>query len=284
MQWQISGDNQMKHHILSLGAGVQSSTLALMAAKGLITYKGEVVIPEFAIFADTQAEPKSVYDWLEYLKGELPFPVYSVTHGNLEEDAVKVVTSKKSGNRYLKTSLPVFTKGEKNGILRRQCTTDYKVRVLHSSARKLIGNSGKPWDGIEIIQWMGISVDEAHRMKDARVPFIENFYPLVEMGVSRQGCLEWMESNGYPRPPRSACVFCPYHSDAEWIRLKNEEPEEFERAVEFERRLVEAHKEQNVLTGAPYLHQSRKPLSEVELKANNRENHLGNECEGMCGV
>ena len=38
--------------ILSLGAGVQSSTLALMAATGETEHR-----PDAAIFADTQAEP-----------------------------------------------------------------------------------------------------------------------------------------------------------------------------------------------------------------------------------
>lgn len=37
-------------HVISLGAGVQSSTMALMAANGEIT-----PMPKCAIFADTQA-------------------------------------------------------------------------------------------------------------------------------------------------------------------------------------------------------------------------------------
>ena len=41
--------------VLSLGAGVQSTALALMAAKKVIK-----PMPEFAIFADTQAEPQYV--------------------------------------------------------------------------------------------------------------------------------------------------------------------------------------------------------------------------------
>ena len=47
-------------HIISLGAGVQSSTMALMAARGLILPR-----PIGAIFADTQDEPASVYRWLD---------------------------------------------------------------------------------------------------------------------------------------------------------------------------------------------------------------------------
>lgn len=63
-------------HIISLGAGVQSSTLALMAVHGEIT-----PMPDAAIFADTQAEPQSVYKWLDWLEMQLPFPVHRVTKG-----------------------------------------------------------------------------------------------------------------------------------------------------------------------------------------------------------
>ena len=68
-------------HFISLGAGVQSSAMAFMAAHGEIT-----PMPEAAIFADTQAEPQSVYDWLDWLEKQLPFPVYRVTKGDLWKD------------------------------------------------------------------------------------------------------------------------------------------------------------------------------------------------------
>jgi len=48
--------------VISLGAGVQSSTMALMAANG------ELPKPDCAIFADTGYEPKAVYRYLEFLK------------------------------------------------------------------------------------------------------------------------------------------------------------------------------------------------------------------------
>lgn len=51
--------------VLSLGAGVQSSTLLPMAIEG------ELQIDR-AIFADTQWEPRAVYQWLEYL---MPLPM-----------------------------------------------------------------------------------------------------------------------------------------------------------------------------------------------------------------
>src|SRR3990167_7074077 len=80
------------HHIISLGAGVQSSTMALMAAAGEIT-----PMPTAAIFADTQDEPSNVYRWLDWLEKQLPFPVYRVTNGSLSASILEIRTSKKGG-------------------------------------------------------------------------------------------------------------------------------------------------------------------------------------------
>ena len=92
-------------HIISLGAGVQSSTMALMAAHGEIG-----PMPTAAIFADTQAEPPSVYKWLDWLEERLPFPVYRVSAGNLTDDMLRLRTSKRSGQKYMKLLIPAFVK------------------------------------------------------------------------------------------------------------------------------------------------------------------------------
>jgi len=77
---QVGGDLNNKLTVISLGAGVQSSTMALMAAHGEIT-----PMPDYAIFADTQAEPSHIYSWLDWLETQLPFPVLRVTAGSLKE-------------------------------------------------------------------------------------------------------------------------------------------------------------------------------------------------------
>ncbi|MFN7318887.1 MAG: hypothetical protein ACK5S6_05195, partial [bacterium] len=54
-------------NVISLGAGVQSSCMALMASRNeLLDIK-----VDFAIFADTQDESKKVYDWLDWLENQL---------------------------------------------------------------------------------------------------------------------------------------------------------------------------------------------------------------------
>src|SRR5262249_34440571 len=68
--------------VISLGAGGQSTTPALMAAHG------EIEPPDCAIFADTGWEPRAVYQHLDWLETQLPFPVHRVSRGNLRDDVL----------------------------------------------------------------------------------------------------------------------------------------------------------------------------------------------------
>jgi hypothetical protein len=270
--------------ILSLGAGVQSSTLALMAARGIVT-----PMPTAAIFADTQAEPAAVMKWLDWLETQLPFPIIRVTRGNLMADSLKTPTSRNTGLKYIKGLIPAYVLSHNGtkGLLGRKCTADYKVDIIVKQARKLCGwKRGEKRHLVDM--WIGISRDEAIRMKPSRHAFIENTWPLIDLGMTRRDCLEWMSANGYPEPPRSACTFCPFHSDEEWSRIKTQTPEEWDSVVEYERKLISAAKSQQALKGTPYLHQSCKPIDTVDFVANIPTHHqvsmFGNECEGLCGV
>lgn len=271
-------------HVISLGAGVQSSTMALMAAHGEIT-----PMPDCAIFADTQAEPNSVYRWLAWLEGKLPFPVWRVSKGNLTEMTLKLHDRKDGDGNWMYAAIPAFTVDKRDGshgIMPRQCTYSFKVEVLDKESRRL-GQIKRGQDTVGVVNWIGISLDEVHRMKTPRHKWQEFRYPLVDLRMKRHDCLLWMQRNGYPKPPRSACVYCPYHSDAEWRRLRDEEPDAFAEAVrvDHEYRRLKAHVKR--ADSVPYLHPSRKPLDQVDFSTD--EDHgqqvmFGNECEGMCGV
>lgn len=266
--------------IISLGAGVQSSTMSLMAAAGEIT-----PMPKAAIFADTQAEPASVYKWLDWLEKELPFPVIRVTKGNLAAVALTLKQRKTGNGLWSKTVIPTYilNKDGSRGIVQRQCTWDFKMTPIIREAKRL----RKKYQASNIIQWIGISVDEVWRMKPSREKLITHRWPLVEMGFNRQRCLQWMKSMGFSRPPRSACVFCPYHNDHEWRRLKKEEPDEFYRAVQFEKDLQQVKAQTDNMNGIPFLHSSLKRLELVDLETLEEKGQLNlfnNECEGMCGV
>ena len=282
---------ETKYTALNLGAGVQSSCLALMAAKGQIT-----PMPDFAVFADTQAEPQSVYDWLDWLETQLPFPVYRVTKGSLEDDSLKPAKATKKalhydeGEEYMRRIIPLFgimPSGKKTAAIGRSCTADYKIRQIE----KCIIEKAKIERGqknVTVTQWIGISWDELQRMKDARLPWTQLRWPLIERRMTRQMCLNWMRDNGYPEPPRSACVWCPFHSDTEWRRLRDEEPKEFARAIEFDKNIRALGEKDRAMNMQVYLHNSCKPLDEINFDSDEQQGQqvwdFQAECEGMCGI
>ena len=274
--------------ILSFGAGVQSSTVALMSAVG------ELPPLDAAIFADTMGEPDEVYEWLDWIETVLPYPVYRVSYGDLEDDDGERRTSKKSGRRYIKAAVPMWVEkksGKVGGGLIRKCTRDYKINPVRRKVKELAKPRRSETD-ILVRQWMGISTDEAHRMKSSRIAYIKHWYPLIQqLNVSREAFLEWMKKKGYPEPPRSACVFCPYHSAAEWRRLQQNDPIGYQRAADFEIKLRAAYNEHDEqLNGVDvWLTKVGRPLGEIDWSEDDQVDDVqgenwGNECEGMCGV
>jgi len=273
--------------ILSLGAGVQSSTLALMAAHGEIG-----PMPDCAIFADTQAEPASVYKWLDWLTEQLPYPVHIVSKGSLTTVVTQYRTNK-DGKQSARNILPLFvdTGVGPAGAVMRGCTMDHKISPLLKKEREL-ANVKRGEKSVKCISWIGISVDEVVRMKDSRVAWCKHRWPLIEKGMNRHDCKQWMNRNGYPEPPRSACVYCPFHSNNEWRRLKEDDPDGFAEAVRVERMIQKLHGTARDgmpgrIKGVPFLHRSMVNIGEVDFSTETDHGQLDmfqNECEGMCGV
>ncbi len=267
-------------HIISLGAGVQSTTMALMAARGEIT-----PMPDCAIFADTGAEPRAIYAHLDWLETQLPFPVYRVSAGNLRVQILGAM----NGNNRMDARPPFFTL--KGGMLNRQCTQDFKIRPIIKKVRELIGlkpRSRGPKTPI-VEQWIGISTDEMIRMKDSRLTYIKHRWPLIEAGMSRAKCLSWCASRGFPRPVKSACTFCPYHDDAQWRSMKENDPISFAEAVAIDKAIRPGMPGPRRPNGEQwFVHRNRVPLDEVDLStaAERGQIEFGflQECEGMCGV
>lgn len=255
-------------NILSLGAGVQSSTLALMAAKGEIG-----PMPDAAIFADTGWEPKHVHKYLDWLESQLPFPVYRVMHKN------GLLADLKGDGRF--ASVPFFTAD--GGLGRRQCTAEYKLKPIRKKMRELLGYAPRKRIPKESVTcWIGISMDESIRMKPSWDKWITNRWPLIERGMTRWHCLEWMAKNKYPMPPKSSCLGCPFHSDKHWAEMKEGDQEEWLETV-----AMDYHIRNRVsrMKSAQYMHRSKKPLDQVDFSMiTNQLDMFGNECEGMCGV
>lgn len=285
--------------ILNLGAGVQSTTVYLLSLDGKIDPI------DYAIFADTQEEPGAVYRHLKWLQSLGGPPILIRSVGKLGDDLLKEKNS--TSQRFASipaysTSVPHVQRGGpvpacSVGLMRRQCTREYKIDVVEKTIRRDIYGL-KPRKrfpkGTLVTQLFGISVDESKRAKRIKkriemVKWSSASFPLLDLEWTRADCQKYLEGRVPHEVPRPACVFCPYHKNEEWARLKREDPEGWNRAVEVDAGLRRPGAVVNrKLNNTLYLHRSCLPLPLIDFDANlgpeiNRFAAL--DCgEGMCGI
>lgn len=279
----------VQYRAISYGAGTQSTAMMIMGLEGELHAK-----PDIAIFADTGAEPKHVYEYLEIIKKHVKekynLDIITVKNGDLEKQILNtpLKTSKKTGKQYLRIAPPLYLKGEggkPDGIMRRQCTYEHKIIPFRKYLKKQLGiRMGKfPNGGVEI--WMGISYDEIARMKPSLDWWAIKRYPLIENMMRRKQSIDYVVNHGLPEPPRSSCHFCPFHEDRYWRFLKNNHPDDFNKAV----RIDEIIRKLPQMKNKTYVHKSRMPLRDIDFEI--LGNQIGmdadgfiNECEGYCGI
>ena len=281
--WSYEPAENTSLRYISLGAGVQSSVLALMASRGEIK-----PMPDFAIFADTQWEPSGIYEHLEWLETQLSFPVYRVTFGDIREMALGTLDDDRKGK--WSPTMPVFIDSATSGMGTRQCTKNFKIEPIYKFIRKMMGyEKGQrlPKDTI-VESWMGISRDEIQRMKDSREWWVSNRYPLIELNMTRHDCRVWFEDRFPDRTlARSACIGCPFRNDREWREMRDHDTESWADAVDFDHGLRSGINHAFGMDAPVYLHRSMMPLEMVDLSTEQDRGQLdmfGEECEGMCGV
>lgn len=266
------------YHVLSLGAGVQSTTLYLL--DWLPGY-------DAAIFADTGDEPEKVYGHLAWLESLGRVPILNRSLGVKLGDCV-ARGENSTGQKFI--PIPAYTPDEAGrvGLTRRQCTAEFKLKVVERSIRRDLLQL-KPRQrfpkGVRVVQYLGLSADEAGRA--ARVqrryadhPWASVRFPLIERGWSREDCRLYL-ADKVPHPvPRSACVFCPYKTSREWADLKANDAAGWARAVEIDHAMREHDPKL-------FLHAKCIPLDVIDFGAEppaTLSPMTTNECMGMCGV
>jgi len=245
--------------VFSFGAGTQSTAIMALIKhepQRLIDTVGH--IPNYALFADTGAESKDSLDNFEFWRKESPIPLYRVK--NWKRNAMK------DGFRALPVFFPL------GGSLNRQCTSEWKIIPLNKATSKLFPKK-RPKNPVAM--WLGISLDEIQRMKESRVKSIENVYPLIELGLSRQDCYQILEKYGY-KAVKSSCYMCPYQ-----VKRWHENPE-LDKAIAYEKEM----QRQSLYREVPYLHPSCEPL-EIAVAKQKAQGNLftfDDECDGICGL
>lgn len=274
---------------ISLGGGRQSTALAICSALGL----HGVPKADCAIFADTGDETTATYKHMGFFEtwlSERGIPLHRVNIGTTLAAAAAAAVSgirRKNGNKFF-VSVPLFTRNTDGsfGMLRRQCTQEFKLVPIRLKVRELLGlGKGEPARGKLARCMIGISLDEVIRMKPAQEAYVEATFPLVDAKLAVETCERICKEHIGYIPEKSACKFCPYHDDAYWHALKTKAPDDFEDACKFDDMIRDLKKAD--VKNPTYVHPSCEPLRTVEFVKDKGQSILegfGNECEGHCGV
>ncbi len=167
--------------------------------------------------------------------------------------------------------LYILNKDGRPGMTRRQCTGEYKVKPIKKQVRDLLGYPypTRVPKGVFVEQWIGISTDEFHRTKDSGVKYMRNRHPLIDMGWSRSDCVRYLSSLNLADTPKSSCLGCPFHGNAQWRKIRDTSPSEWEDVVEFDAAIrkgnARANATGNKLLGEAFLHRSRVPLDQAPI-------------------
>ena len=281
--------------ILSLGWGVQSFTLAAMAALG------EIEPVDAAIHADTTHERSGTY---KFAKAWTPW---------LEERGVKVATVEANSTEQVWqgkmipafTYKPAFTmehdgwveEEDENGDMVSVYYPDFvgKLIAVSSSNGQALRTCTQRWKIAPIRKWLqanrngapvelllGISLDEALRMKPSDVKYITHQWPLIDKRMTRHDCARWLEAHNLEVPPKSSCTFCPYHNSAAWAELKQAGGKDWREALDVDRAIRKARPPYDL-----FVHPARIPLELVDLRTAEERGQLSlwdDECSGVCGV
>lgn len=214
--------------VFSFGGGVDSHAVIVLQSQGKLPKPYD-----YFVFANVGEDSKSP-DTLTYIKQN--------TLSFCEEFGIKFIEVQKERDGQPETLrqaivrsphsviIPAFTR-RNGGKLHRNCTTDFKITVV----AKWIKQQGYR----TAVIGLGIAVDELERVRstdwyDEDGIKKQREYPLVELRLSRQDCLNIIASSGLPEPPPSKCKWCPLNSRADWQRLK-QYPDRWQDALEVER-------------------------------------------------
>jgi len=221
----------------SCGGGVDSTAIAVLICTGKLPK------PDLAIMVDVGYEKKSTW---EHVLGTLV--------PRLDEVGVKleiVETRKYTDNGLIdpqgRVAIPAYRKNVDGSVSKMHtwCNGKWKAQVTRRWLRE---------QGVRRVeQWLGMAADETRRARPSDRAWIVHRWPLIEMGLTREGCCHAIGCAGWPMPPRTSCYLCPQQSNREWQQMAEHEAEEFAKAQEAERWIQERHK--NV-----FLHSKCEPI------------------------
>jgi hypothetical protein len=264
-----------EYRVLNLGVGVQSSALALMSARG------EVEPLDFAIFADTGWESRKTYAYLDWLQQQVPFPIIRAQRDgpDLGDYLIEGAQLPQKGRQHA----PFFT-ADPDGMMSKQCSKEFKTRVVHRELRRILGLGYRERGPSEPVveQWLGMTIDELQRISVSEKRYLHHRYPLMEKRMNKRDLYPWYQERQLPIPPKSSCIFCPLQMAAR-LRETLQDPQDGARLIAFDKAIRPGFKGMH---GAAYLTRERKPITECDLRSDEDRGQLtfADFCGSECGV
>lgn len=243
--------------VFSYGGGRQSVALILCMIEGRIPW------PDHIIMADTGRENETTWKYHNQIIAPL-LAQYS-RHVEIAGPAYCSVGLHSTHGSLL---IPVYS--EPRGKYSTWCSSEWKRRT-RDRYMKAMGIKPKE-------MWLGLGYEEDRRWKKTHMSYQGKCLvrcPMVDLQMTTAEGLALIAKHGLPLPTHSSCYMCPQKSNAEWIELKNNSPEQWAQAVALDAELREESIEDG--KGPIYLHYNRKPLPIAIAEA--EDNAIPRRCE-----
>jgi hypothetical protein len=195
--------------------------------------QGKLPVPDIAVFADTGREAETT--WMYQEQYIAPMLRHHGLHVQIAPHSLANVDLYGAGGKLL---IPAWTtQSGKVGRFPTFCSTEWKKRVVNRWLRQ---------QGVKSCEvWLGITCDEASRMKDSGLDWLVHRYPLIDLFLKRADCLDIIRKAGLPEPAKSSCWMCPHRGKKEWAQLTESD---MQKAREFDALIREFDKDVSVFS------------------------------------
>lgn len=253
--------------ILSCGAGMQSTALALMSCENK---KHGIVYPEIPaydliVFCDMGWEPDWVYEQVEFIKKACED--CGITFKILETDLYGDYIEKFGVRRV--ASIPFWSvdANGKKGKMRRQCTIDKKIVAIQKYVRyEILGykfrQKCKKEDKGRHEMHIGFSKEEEHRVFESMNPMFVTKFPLVDMGLTRADNYKYILEEWGIETKASACSYCPFHRNYFFQHIKEHCPDCYKAVVNLDN-VLEERQPGSQIRSKLYISRSRKRIADL---------------------
>lgn len=254
--------------ILSCGAGMQSTALALMSCENKKYGDNRhplVPIYDAILFCDLGEEPRWVYDQVYFIQSaceEVGIDFYV-----LESDLYSHYMDKFGHSRVV--SIPFWSVDEdgKKGKMMRNCTLEFKINIMQKFVRMNLlgykkGQRTKQEDMKAHEMHLGFSIEEKKRCRDNPHKMFVNKFPLCELGLERKDNYAYIKDVWGLETKASACNFCPFHRNYFFRHLKNNYQEEYGKLIELDN-LLEDGQPNTKIRSKLYISRSRKRIKDL---------------------